>query len=370
MKRQSAEELFDSELAKGKTEPCKSGDLCLVGQVPHPSRQNGSEARPETAAEPLTLIPASRAEVKGHELRINSLIPANIPETTPKAADSHGRSATTDVPKPSILSIPPLESLIPANINNSPPRSGDPRYPADVGAPSRKPIGDDSANAVNKPGAGAPSGFSDTLKAAVERAKKGGRPLTITQIGDSQIAAGIETPAIAAELAADLGLRANQVNFSWVGEVNRTAPYAKDHPGTFMQNVQPNTDLVIVSFGLNESTTQEGAQYVSDYTTLIGQIRSRDHSGAIAMVGPTDGNYWATNKHLVGLDSVRQAQQSVAAQVPNSAYFGGAARLGTVASMRAGQLMVWDNLHLTAAGYQQLGGIVADDIVRRIRSGP
>jgi GDSL-like Lipase/Acylhydrolase family len=217
-------------------------------------------------------------------------------------------------------------------------------------------------------GQAVPTGHMDSLKAAVERAKAGGQPLTITQIGDSHVAAGMETPAIAARLAADLGLKPNQVRFSSVGHVFKTASYAKDHPGEFMKNIHKGTDLVIVSFGSNEATKQEGAQYGSDYAKLIGQIKSHDPGAAIAMVGPTDGNYWNTKTHLPGLESVTQAQENVAARTPNSSYFEVGSRMGSVSSMRSPDhaLMVSDNLHLTPKGYSKLGKIIADDIARSL----
>ncbi len=209
-------------------------------------------------------------------------------------------------------------------------------------------------------------GHLDTLQAAIDRAKAGGRPLTITQIGDSHIAFGTETPAIAAKLAQDFGLKPDQIRFSSVGDVGKTASFAKNHPGEFMKNVNKNTDLTIVSFGSNESTTQEGSSYAKDYASLVGQIRARNPGTAIAMVGPTDGNFWSSSKHLPGLESVAKAQESVAAAVPNSAYFRVAPLMGTVASMRSNGLMLGDNLHLTPSGYRKLGGIVADDIANSV----
>jgi lysophospholipase L1-like esterase len=209
----------------------------------------------------------------------------------------------------------------------------------------------------------------ESLKSAVERAKEGGRPLTITQIGDSHIAFGMETPAIAAKLAADFGLKPDQIRFSSIGDVGKTASYAKDHPGEFMKNIDQNADLVIVSFGSNEATKQEGAQYSHDYGALIDQIKSRDPNGAIAMIGPTDGNFWNTQRHLPGLASVTQSQEGVAAGVSNGAYFEVAPNMGSVASMRSEGLMGSDNLHLTQSGYKKLGGIIADDIANAVING-
>ena len=202
------------------------------------------------------------------------------------------------------------------------------------------------------------------LKKAVERAKAGGRPLTITQIGDSHIAFGSETPSIAENLAKDLGLKPDQIKFSSVGDVGKTASYAKDHPGEFMKNVNGNADLVIVSFGSNEATSNEGAQYKKDYGALIGQIQSRDPRAAIAMVGPTDGNFWGSSKHLPGLESVTAAQAAVAGETPKSTYLKVASEMGSVATMRSDGSMGTDNLHLTPAGYKKLGGIIADRIAR------
>ena len=288
---------------------------------------------------------------------LDLLIPPNDDPSTSSPEPLLRRPVASPILKPGL----PADSSVFA-------KGGDPRYPSRSDAPARLPLGDHPGAAVNKQAGQGDIG--DTLRAAVQRAKNGGRPLTITQIGDSHIAAGIETPAIAAKLAADLGLRPDQVSSTYVGRVNETAPQAKDDPKTFMRNVNKDTDLVIVSFGSNDSTKVEGADYKRDYETLIGQIRSRDHSGAILMTGPFDGNYWGLKTHLPGLDSVRQAQASVAAEVPNSAYTGVASRLGLVASMKANGLMGSDNLHLTTAGYEELGGMFADDIAQRIKTGP
>jgi lysophospholipase L1-like esterase len=222
----------------------------------------------------------------------------------------------------------------------------------------------------DQPSAHAPvlsAGKLDTLKSDIERARSGGRALTIAQIGDSHIKFGAETPALAARLAANTGLQAGKISYSSVGDIGKTASYANEHPGEFLVNINRNTDLVVVSFGSNEAGAPVGRKYVNDYAGLIRKIRGKAPQAAIVMVGPTDGNYWKSSRHLPYLDAVASAQQRVAANVSDSAYLKIGSQMGSVAAMRRNGLMAADNLHLTAKGYQKLGSIIADDITAVLR---
>jgi lysophospholipase L1-like esterase len=202
-----------------------------------------------------------------------------------------------------------------------------------------------------------------TLTAAVERAKAGGRPVSIAQIGDSHIAPGIETASLAKKFADNEGLNQSQVDYSYKGVVGKSASYAASHPGEFLSKINSNTDLVVVSFGSNEATKQVGNGYKNDYAQLIGQIKQRAPNASILMVGPTDGAYWNSRRQLAGLGSVVEAQKAVQSQTPNSAYLDVRQFAGSMNSMRSRGMLSSDNLHLTAAGYKIVGGSIADSVV-------
>lgn len=212
-----------------------------------------------------------------------------------------------------------------------------------------------------------PPGELSSLSDAIARARAGGRPVSIVQIGDSHIEAGIETPALAKELAAHNGLRSDQVKYGYYGHIGISASYADKHPNEFLKKVDKNTDLVVVSFGSNDSEEKAGRQYTKDYSDLIAKVRERAPNASIVMLGATDGNIWNTKTHLPYLDSVKQAQEGVAASTPNSAYINVRPQMGTVADMRRRGFMTTDNLHLTGDGYRLLGRIVADDISNELK---
>jgi lysophospholipase L1-like esterase len=202
-----------------------------------------------------------------------------------------------------------------------------------------------------------------TLTSAVERAKAGGRPVNIAQIGDSHVAAGIETASLAKKFAENEGLNQNQVNYSYKGVVGKTASYAASHPNEFLGKINPSTDLVVVSFGSNEAQKHVGDGYKNDYSRLIGEIRQKAPNASILMVGPTDGAFWNSNRRLPGLGSVVEAQKAVQAQTANSAYLDVLPVTGSMNSMRSRGMLSRDNLHLTAAGYKIVGGSIADSVI-------
>jgi lysophospholipase L1-like esterase len=212
-----------------------------------------------------------------------------------------------------------------------------------------------------------PPGQLDSLKSALERAKAGGRPLNIVQIGDSHVASGVQTTSLASRLAADAGLQPSQVQYTFTGARGKSASYANENSGQFLRHINKNTDLVVVSFGSNEAGQRAGAKFTNDYSSLIQKIRNNAPQAAIVMAGPTDGNFSGSSRHLPYLDSVAQAQHEVAAQVPDSAYVNVGPQMGSVSSMRARGVMASDNLHLTAKGYQHLGSIIADNIEAEMR---
>lgn len=208
---------------------------------------------------------------------------------------------------------------------------------------------------------GAP-GNLNKVQLAAERARAGGRPLNIAQIGDSHVAAGTQTRTLAKTLAAEFGLNEGQINFSAAGAKGKSASYAASHPDRFLGKINGSTDLVVVSFGSNEAGKQAGASYVNDYARLIHQIRDKAPNASIVMVGPTDGAFWNTNKRLPGLDSIVAAQKGVQATVADSAYLDPRQAMGYMQSMRSRNLLSGDNLHLTTSGYQLLGSLIAHRI--------
>lgn len=208
----------------------------------------------------------------------------------------------------------------------------------------------------------------DTLKLAVSRARAGGRPLELTQIGDSHIHYKVETESLAARFAKENGLTNEQLTFSSYGNPGKTAPYANQHAEEFLQNVSSKTDLVVVSFGSNESREPVAKEYTIEYADFIGKIRQRAPGAAIVMVGPTDGNIYQTNRHLPYLEDITKVQASVAARVSDAAYISVAFRMGSVAAMKSAGLILEDNLHLTSEGYTKLGKMIADDISQLIQN--
>jgi lysophospholipase L1-like esterase len=205
----------------------------------------------------------------------------------------------------------------------------------------------------------AAAGELTVLKSAIDRAKAGGRPLTIAQIGDSHVEAGTQTSALAERFAQDTGLRPGQLYFTWNSYRGGTASAADQRAAAMLKNINQNTDMVVVSFGSNEAA---GDALANQYAQLVSEIRERAPNAAIVMVGPTDGCYCNTNQRIQGLDTIAAAQNSVAASVPNSTYINVGPQMGSVGYLRKNGLMQADNLHLTPDGYQRLGTIVADDI--------
>jgi len=203
------------------------------------------------------------------------------------------------------------------------------------------------------------------LKETIDRAKAEGRPINMVQIGDSHIEGGVETPALAQGLADKLGVN---VNYDKDGIRNSKASDALNNPGFFLKDINKNTDLVVVSFGSNDSTTQAGAAYKQTYQHLIDEIKDKAPNASIVMVGPTDGAYSGRpQSELVGLDSVTAQQRAVASGVRNGSYFDIRARMGTIADMNGQHLMAKDNLHFTNGGYTVIGNDIADYIAEQVK---
>lgn len=203
-----------------------------------------------------------------------------------------------------------------------------------------------------------------SLKAAVERAKNGGRKLIISQVGDSHIAAGIETPAFADEIARATGLRPDQVSATYYGNPGKTAEYADSHLNEFLSKISPNSDLVVLSFGSNDSAGNMTSRYAERYLDLLQKIHERAPHAAVVAAGPTDGNVWNTDEHLPSIDAVIQAQRTAAKEVPNTPYIDFKEQFGNVYHLRKEGYMRPDRLHLTPSGYKALGKALGDDIMK------
>jgi lysophospholipase L1-like esterase len=203
------------------------------------------------------------------------------------------------------------------------------------------------------------------LKDAIDRAKTRNRPLKIVQIGDSHIEGGLETPALAKGLSDRLGI---QVQYAEEGIHGAKASDAVANPGYFLRDINKNTDLVVVSFGSNDSTMQAGKAYRDNYERLLDQIKTKAPNASIVMVGPTDGAYSGKPQtELVGLDSVTAEQRQAAATVQNGSYFDIRAQLGSIKDMNANGWMAKDNLHFTASGYHKIGDEIAQYIQDRVQ---
>lgn len=196
-----------------------------------------------------------------------------------------------------------------------------------------------------------------SVRSAMERARSGGRQLSIVQIGDSHVAAGTETP----EIAQGLGTS----DFSHHGVVGATAMDAAKNPNSFMSGLSSKTDLVVLSFGSNDSNqhfTSGSLQHYKDtYTKMVEEVHRRAPNAAIVMVGPTDGAVSGKpHTRLPGLDAVVAAQREVAAKT-GANFFDIRAHLGSISQME-GTLLAGDNLHFTRAGYRRIGRDIAEHI--------
>jgi lysophospholipase L1-like esterase len=201
------------------------------------------------------------------------------------------------------------------------------------------------------------------LRTAIQRANSGGRPVSVLQYGDSHIAAGIEPKAIENSLR---GLA--PVDYQTKAKVGITADYPLHDPQNWLDQPirQANPDLVILSFGSNDSAGAVNKQaYEQKYQHLVDEIRKRAPNASILVVGPTDGHTLDhSGRTLPGIDSVIDAQKEVAAK--NGLNFfdirsamGGP---GSIDKWYANHLAGPDKLHFTTQGYQLLGKDIGDHI--------
>ncbi|MBS1993487.1 MAG: hypothetical protein JSS86_07415 [Cyanobacteria bacterium SZAS LIN-2] len=229
-----------------------------------------------------------------------------------------------------------------------------------------RPAGHDAiAGAVNDAGRPTGNGELGQLKQDIDKARAAGKPINMVQIGDSHIAAGIETQALAQGLSNRFGVK---VNYKADGINGAHTTDALANPGFFLKNLNKDTNLVVVSFGSNDADSVAGKAYHQNYEKLLSDIRTKAPNATLVMVGPTDGAYWKhPDKELVGLDSVTREQSAVAATIPHSGYFDIRAKLGTIAQMRSHAWMDDSNLHFTKEGYQVIGDSIAQFIENKVK---
>ncbi|MBS2008850.1 MAG: hypothetical protein JST01_17500 [Cyanobacteria bacterium SZAS TMP-1] len=229
-----------------------------------------------------------------------------------------------------------------------------------------RPAGHDAiAGAVNDAGRPTGNGELGQLKQDIDKARAAGKPINMVQIGDSHIAAGIETQALAQGLSNRFGVK---VNYKADGINGAHTTDALANPGFFLKDLNKDTNLVVVSFGSNDADAVAGKAYHQNYEKLLSDIRTKAPNATLVMVGPTDGAYWKhPDKELVGLDSVTREQSAVAATIPHSGYFDIRAKLGTIAQMRSHGWMDDSNLHFTKEGYQVIGDSIAQFIQARAK---
>jgi len=235
--------------------------------------------------------------------------------------------------------------------------SSDPQSPMDSSRRSDSDMGRDPDGPRGETIPGDTKG-SSSIAAVMERARATGKPLSIVQIGDSHIAAGTETPEIAARLGSS-----DQIHNGVVGA--RATDALKD-PNTFMRGLNSGTDLVIVSFGSNDAdhhySSVSSQQYKDSYERMLAEVHRRAPNAAVLMVGPTDGALSGRpNTRLPGLDDVIAAQRDVASQTPYAEFFDIRARLGSMQAMRG---MAADRLHFTSSGYRIIGDAIAERILQ------
>jgi lysophospholipase L1-like esterase len=197
------------------------------------------------------------------------------------------------------------------------------------------------------------------LQAAIQRANSGGAPVRILQYGDSHIAGDTEPKTIESELS-----KLAPIDYSTMAKVGISASYPLQHEQSWINQPmqQKNPDLVVLSFGSNDSAGQVNKQaYEKQYETLVEKIRQQSPNASILIVGPTDGHGSASGKPLPGLDNVIAAQKEVAAKygldfVDMRAAMGGP---GSIDEWRAHGLAGPDKLHFTTKGYQLIAQTIS-----------
>lgn len=198
----------------------------------------------------------------------------------------------------------------------------------------------------------------DHLKQAIARASSGGPPVSILQYGDSHIVEGTQAKTIESLFSA-----VAPVQYATQAQNGISANYPSAHPQEWLDQpiAQSNPDLVILSFGSNDSASAVNPdQYAQTYQKLIDDVRQRAPEASILIVGPSDGNAITganSGQDLPGLDTVIQVQKDIAARNGLSFFdlresMGGP---GSIEQWHAQGLAAGDELHFTSAGYEKLG---------------
>lgn len=196
------------------------------------------------------------------------------------------------------------------------------------------------------------------LRAAVERANNGGKPLTVVQFGDSHVAANTLPESIKAQLnliaPTDFQAKAK-------GGVASNYPslHAQEWLDGPIKGKQP--DLVIISFGTNDANAPyNDTQFRGRYQKLINEIKQRSPNSAILVVGAADGN--VKGRPLQGIDGVVNAQRELAEKnglmfLDLRAKMGGP---GSINRWREQKLAAPDLVHFSPGGYRKIGEMTVD----------
>lgn len=137
---------------------------------------------------------------------------------------------------------------------------------------------------------------------------------------------------------------------SWIEELRRRKP-----------------TLVVLAYGTNEvGDAVAPFRYGPHYDALVGRVRQAAPEADCLIIGPTDrvGPDWTTNPRVFEIDGVEQqaAQRLGCAFVSNVSLMGGAGSLKRWAD-QSPPLAGSDRIHLTPAGYKQLGTSAAQTLL-------
>jgi lysophospholipase L1-like esterase len=121
--------------------------------------------------------------------------------------------------------------------------------------------------------------------------------------------------------------------------------------------------LVVLAYGTNEvGDALAPERYAGDYDELVARIRTAAPEADCLIIGPTDRAEpdWTTHPRVLEVESVERASAARLGCAFQSAFelMGGPGSLKQW-SERSPPLASSDRVHLTAAGYRELGGAIA-----------
>jgi lysophospholipase L1-like esterase len=137
---------------------------------------------------------------------------------------------------------------------------------------------------------------------------------------------------------------------------------------TYMQRRNPA--LIMLAYGTNEASNPNWDQgsYQAMFSQLLQRLRNAAPAASIVVLGPVDR--WSRSKGawrpVPGVDGIIAAQRAASAE-NRCAFWDMRQRMGDKGSMRdwvyAG-LAQGDYVHLTSAGYQRMGEVLFQDLMR------